>query len=330
MQASRWLFNETIKLTASGRYDKNENFEGRFTPRATALIKVAKDNNIRLSYQQAYRFPSTQDQWINLQTPASRLIGGLPDFVQHFNFNTAPAYTAASIGAYRASLNPAQLVQAEFKTVKPEIANSYEIGYRGLVTSRFLIDGYAYYSQYKDFIARVAVGRGQSASTNPAVSFRELASPFTTSNYSFVTNSNTPVKAIGWGVTAAYQIGSGYELNANVSSDKLQDVPEGLITFFNTPELRFNVGLANENVFKNIGFNIIYRWQDNMLWQGTFGTGEVSSYGLLDAQVSYRLPKIKSIVKLGGSNITNSYYQSAFGNPQVGGLYYISFGFNVL
>ena len=334
VQASKWLFNDVLKLTASGRYDKNENFEGRFTPRATALLKVAKDNNIRLSYQQAYRFPSTQDQWINLQTPASRLIGGLPDFITHFRFNEAPAYTAESIVAYRASVgagtpNPTLLKAAEFNTVRPEIANSYEIGYRGLLSKRFLIDAYGYYSQYKDFIARVAVGRGQSASTNPAVSFTELASPFTTSNYSFVTNSETPVKAIGWGVTAAYQLGSGYEINANVSSDKLRDVPAGLITFFNTPEIRYNIGFANENVYKNIGFNILYRWQDEVNWQGTFGTGAVDAYGILDAQVSYRLPKIKSIFKIGGSNITNSYYQSAFGNPQIGGLYYVSFGYNV-
>ncbi|MGV3658125.1 MAG: TonB-dependent receptor plug domain-containing protein, partial [Chitinophagaceae bacterium] len=334
LQASKWLFNDVLKLTASGRYDKNENFEGRFTPRATALVKVAKDNNFRLSYQQAYRFPSTQDQWINLQTPASRLIGGLPDFITHFRFNEAPAYTAESIVAYRASVgsgtpNPTLLKVAAFNTVRPEIANSYEIGYRGLLSKRFLIDAYGYYSQYKDFIARVAVGRGQSASTNPAVSFTELASPFTTSNYSFVTNSETPVKAIGWGVTAAYQIGSGYEINANVSSDKLRDVPPGLITFFNTPELRFNIGLANENVYKNFGFNVVYRWQDEVMWEGTFGTGAVDAYGILDAQVSYRLPKIKSVFKLGGSNITNSYYQSAFGNPQIGGLYYISFGYNI-
>lgn len=332
LQASRWLFNEVVKLTASGRYDKNENFEGRFTPRATALIKVAKDNNIRLSYQQAYRFPSTQDQWINLQTPASRLIGGLPDFITHFKFNENPAYTSESIVAYRNSVgagtpNPTLLKQAEFKGVKPEIANSYEIGYRGLVTNRLLIDAYGYYSQYKDFIARVAVGRGQSGV--PARAPIDLASPFTTTNYSFVTNSETPVKAIGWGVTAAYQMGGGYELNANVSSDKLQDVPQGLITFFNSPELRYNIGFSNENVYKNVGFNVIYRRQKEMLWQGTFGTGNVDAYGVLDAQVSYRIPKIKSIFKLGGSNITNSYYQSAFGNPQIGGLYYISIGYNV-
>jgi outer membrane receptor protein involved in Fe transport len=33
---------ERLRLNVSGRYDKNENFAGRFTPRATAVIKVAR------------------------------------------------------------------------------------------------------------------------------------------------------------------------------------------------------------------------------------------------------------------------------------------------
>lgn len=332
-QVSKWVIEDRLKLTVSGRYDKNENFDGRFTPRATALIKVAKDNSFRLSYQQAYRFPSTQDQWINLRTPATVLIGGLPDFFTYYNFGGSPAYTAESIVAYRNSINsgapnPVLLKVADFGTLKPEIANSYEIGYRGLLTSNLLVDAYGYYSRYQDFLGRKAVGRGVSA--DPAKTFVELASPFTTSNYSFISNSESVVKAIGWGVSVNYRFPKGYDFGVNVSGDQLQDVDSGLVTFFNTPKVRFNVTLGNEKVNgSNWGFNILYRWQDEMLWEGTFGTGQVASFSSLDAQVSYRLPKIKSLIKLGATNLLNNYYVSAFGNPNVGGLYYVSFGYNV-
>ena len=66
-----------------------------------------------------------------------------------------------------------------------------------------------------------------------------------------------------------------------------------------------------------------------MLWQGTFGTGEVPAFGVVDAQVSYRLKKLNGLVKLGASNLFNDFYRSAFGNPSIGGLYYISFGHNM-
>ncbi len=346
LQLQKKLLGDKLKLTGSMRYDKNENFDGRFTPRVSAVIQVAKDNNIRLSYQTAYRFPSNQDQWINLQTPASRLIGGLPAFNTHFNFTGSPAYTAESLVAYRnaftAAVNAGQtttaaiaiastsLAVSPFSNLKPESVQSYEIGYRGLMLNqRLMIDVYGYYSKYEDFLGRVAVGRGASASANPSVSLVELLSPFTTTNYSFITNTTTPVKAMGWGIGGDYRVYKGYTITGNVSSDKLRDLPANFVSFFNTPELRFNLGLGNSNVYKGLGFNMLYRWQDEVMWEGTFGSAEIPSYGVFDGMISYNFPKTKNILKLGASNVFNKYYRSAFGNPSVGGLYYVSFGYNV-
>ena len=327
IQLQKSFLNDVLKLSASGRYDKNENFEGRFTPRATATIEVAKDNNIRLSYQQAYRFPDNQDQYINLQTPGSILIGCLPIFNTLYQFDTKPVYTAQSIVDFRTTyfergeFNPDTLVKANFGKAKPETMSSYELGYRGVINSKLLIDVYYYYSKYKDFIGREAVGRSDSLTG--------LLNPYATTNYSFVVNSSTPVKANGWGITAEYQLGKGYSVMGNVYGDQLTGVPSELITFFNTPKTRFNLGLSNSNVGKGIGFNVIYKWQDKIDWEGTFGTGTIPAFGTLDAQVSYHFTKEKILLKLGGTNITNHYYRSAFGNPYIGALYYVSIGYNV-
>ncbi|HRH60219.1 MAG TPA: TonB-dependent receptor, partial [Chitinophagaceae bacterium] len=327
VQISKRLFDDVLKLSASGRYDKNENFEGRFTPRITASIKVAKDNNIRLSYQTAYRFPNNQDQWINLQTPGTRLIGCLPDFDKLYNFSGNPVYTAESVVKFRSTFNPADLVQATFQKATPEVVNSFEAGYRGIIAKKLLVDAYIYFSKYKDFIARTAVARGYSG--NVATSIPELASPFTTTNFSFVVNSPTPVKANGWGISGEYRAGKGYTIMANVYGDQLKDVPADLVTFFNTPKTRFNIGFSNPNMISGFGFNVIYKWQDKISWEGTFAAGEVPSFGVVDLQLSYKLPKTKHLIKLGAMNLFNDYYRNSFGNPYIGGLYYVSFGYNV-
>ena len=327
LQLQKRLLNDVLKLTASGRYDKSTNFDGRFTPRITALVKVAKDNNIRLSYQTAYRFPSTQDQYINLNTPGTRLIGGLPEFQTFFHFDTNPVYTAESIGAYRLSVaagrpDPALLQKAQFETLEPETVNSYEIGYRGLPTSQLLVDAYVYYTVYKDFIGRVAVGRAAPGGN--------IANPLASENYSYPVNSDESVKAIGWGIGVDYQIGRRYVARVNFSGDQLNDVPPQLVTFFNTPKFRYNIGLSNDALGKtNWGFNVVWRWQDKVDWEGTFGAGEIPAYGMLDAQVSYKFSKIRSMFKIGASNTFNKYYVSAFGNPEIGGVYYVSFAYNV-
>lgn len=328
LQLQKLLLKNILKLTASGRYDKNENFKGRFTPRVTALVKVAKDNSIRVSYQQAYRFPNNQDQYINLRTPGTILIGCLPVFNELYNFSGNPVYTASSVVNFRNNaFDPTKLQQATFEKAKPETMESYEIGYRGVVSKKLLVDAYYYYSKYKNFIGREAVARGASGDATTSVA--ELTSPFTTANYSFVTNSSTPVKANGYGISLQYQLDKGYAIMGNVYGDQLTNVDSGFVAFFNTPKTRFNIGFSNSNVTHGFGFNVIYKWQDKVNWQGTFGTGTIPAFGTLDAQVSYNFSKQKVLVKLGGTNTINHYYRNAFGNPYIGGLYYVSIGYNI-
>ncbi|MEX6687016.1 TonB-dependent receptor [Danxiaibacter flavus] len=321
-QISQKLFKDVLKLTVSGRYDKNENFEGKFTPRISGVIRVAKDQNIRLSYQTAYRFPTTQNQWINLQTGSAFLIGGLPQLREGHHFDTNPVYTQASFLAFAQSGDPSKLQVQQFGTYKPETSNSYEVGYKGLFNQRVLVDAYVYYARYKDFLGRLNVF--QSSTGTP----QGLANPTV---YSVAVNSNNKVSTYGYGVSLEYLLEHNFFINANLFSDEITDVPENFQAQFNTPKYRTNIGFGNNGFGyqKRWGFNVIYRWQDDYFNESTFISGNVSAFSTLDAQVSYKFPAIKSLIKLGGTNITNHYYINSYGNPRIGGLYYVSFGYNV-
>ncbi len=324
----RKKITDYLTLTGALRYDVQTNFDGRWTPRLTALIKIAKDNHIRLSFQTAYRFPTNQDQYISLVTGSGTLIGLLPEFQSYYKLSTTlPGYTPASILAYRNSGNVNNtnlLVEGTYREVKPETVSSYEIGYKGIILDKKLyVDMYAYYSRYKDFLARQ--GLGQSKTGNPM----EVYSPFTTTNISYIQNSDQDVKAYGWGIGIEYKLIKEYMLYGNVFSDHLKDVPDGLVTFFNAPKYRFNVGLRNDNIYKGIGFNVVVKWQDNNYYEGTFVSGTLPYFTWVDAQVSYRPVGTKSTFRIGGTNLGNNYYRTGYGSPAVGGLYYISYGFNL-
>jgi hypothetical protein len=101
-----------------------------------------------------------------------------------------------------------------------------------------------------------------------------------------------------------------------------------MVTEFNTPKYRFNVGVASREIAKNVGFSTVYRWQDQFTWSSTFVTGSVPAYGTLDAQVSLKIPAYSSTIKLGSSNLLNQYYTTSYGNPEVGGMYYVSLVFD--
>ncbi|GAB4091778.1 hypothetical protein GCM10028786_07040 [Flaviaesturariibacter terrae] len=325
VQLRKGLFNNVLMLTAAGRYDKHSNFDGRFTPRVTAVVKLFKDNNLRLSYQTAYRFPTNQDQYINLNVGSGLLIGGLAEFQSYYGLDNSatPGYTAESVNAARATLDPTKLSAYQYKQMKPESVTSYEVGYKGVAGKRFFYDAYAYYSQYKDFLGRVAVVQSMTGSPAGALD------PGTSRNLSYVQNADQKVNAFGWGVSAEVNIVRSTYIYGNVFSDELRDVPEGYITFFNAPKYRTNLGFRTDNVWRGIGFNIVWKWQDQNFYEGTFVSGTLPAYHSIDAQLSYRLPNTKSVFRIGATNLANQYYRSGYGSPYVGGLYYASFGYNI-
>ena len=60
------------------------------------------------------------------------------------------------------------------------------------------------------------------------------------------------------------------------------------------------------------------------LWESPLVTGTIDAINTFDAQVTYRVPKIKTTFKLGGSNIFNNNYLQYAGGPTLGGLYYVA------
>lgn len=311
VQAAKELFNEKVRLTVSGRFDKNENFKARFTPRATALIRLSKNNNLRLSYQTAYRFPSTQMQWINLFVGGEYwLIGGNSDFRSYYGLNSNPVYAVVN--------NVATSQKVTVEDLKPESVTSFEIGYKGLnLNENLLVDVYAYYGMYQDFLTRRLVM--QNPNTANA---RKFSIPL---------NSSSSVKTYGFGIGLDYKLPLNFTIGANFSSDNLTDVPAGFQASFNSPKFRTNLKLANLGFGKDnrIGFSVIYKWMDSYHFDSDFIVGEVPAVNTLDAQISYKIPQTRSVFKIGGSNILNQYYVQGPGNPAIGGIYYVSFAYNV-
>ena len=331
IQATRRLANDKLKLIASARYDKNDNFDGRFTPRFSAVITVAEDNNLRLTYQQAYRFGSTQQQYINLRVAGgTALIGGVESFRTFYHFDTNPVY---AIDNNLFAGNPQLKKLDKFKA---ETVSSFEAGYKGLVADKkLLIDLYGYYGIYKDFISRTLVAQSVngdvSVFNDPATVRANLNNPALATTYSVPVNVADDVTTYGYGISLTYSLPRNFVLSANGSSDNLDGVPDGFIASFNTPKYRATANFSNTGFGfeKRLGFSLSYRWQDEVVYQSDFATGTLPAYHTLDGQVSYKFPVQKVLLKLGATNLLNQYYRNGFGNATIGGLYYVSVGYNI-
>lgn len=356
-QGAKRFFDDKLKLTGSLRYDKNENFQGQLNPRISGVYSQG-NSNVRVSYQTGFRNPTTQGQHIDLNVVSARLIGGLPFYRDKYDIFTN-AYSQSSVDAYIAEVATGTSPAAPEATnllvpvtslpeLRPERVQSFEIGYKSLLASnRLLIDVAYYYNIYNDFITQTAVRKapgpifpGAAMESDQgainAINAPTLLTPITIPGQenTFQTYTNIvdeEVRAHGAAIGLTYNLPSNFTIGGNYNFNRLiSNIGEDFLNDFNTPEHKTNITFSNRKLTDKIGFGLTYRYQTGFRWESTFAQGDVPEIHTFDAQVSYRLKDLKSIVKLGGSNLFNNRYFQNFGGPTIGAIYYVSITFDEL
>jgi len=350
-QVGKKLLEEKLKLTASVRYDKNENFKGSFTPRFSGVYTVASAHNFRASYQTGFRNPTPVDQFIKLNAGPITILGGAPANsagmdVYENSFTAAsaevfgPAVGAAIGGGTppptAIANNKDLLVKANVAYIKPEQQKAFEVGYKGLIDNMLLIDLNYYRSTYTDFLLNTVVLKstapvlGADGKINPAAAGEVAAR--TVRPYQLYTNATDEVTAQGVSGGLTLLLG-GYAVggNATWSDFNLGEANINNIAQFNTPKYSTNVTFGNANIGGNFGFNAAWHWQSAFDWYGTFNgvrPGRIKAYSMVDLQFNKKIPSVNTTLKIGGSNIFNKYISQAYGSPAVGAIYYVSFLFD--
>ncbi|MEY4935933.1 MAG: hypothetical protein RIS64_2292 [Bacteroidota bacterium] len=342
-----------LKPTAAIRYDKNQYFNGGFTPRISAVLTVM-EHNLRASWQSAFRNPSPNQL---LADGKIGEVGGSQSAAEAANLFNNPAYTPTSVAAFAASpTNDVNLLVKYVPTpdkFTTEKIQTWEVGYKGTIAKRLYIDAFYYQSKYNDFIATQNYFQLKTAGA-PLTDFKNAAN-YTTYQVNFNNFNEIYVKGFGIGMEAV--LGGGYNLSANYANQigtiTLKDAAGNILkdafgkdiverkmsnlevsqkqrNFFISPENRYNIMLNNPKVTKNFGFSVAYRWTDKM-WveQGnTQGDVMLPAWNTIDAAFSYKIPAYRTIVKLGASNLLNQYYSQGYGLAQIGGVYYIALNFD--
>jgi iron complex outermembrane recepter protein len=262
----------------------------------------------------------------------------------------------AQVGANASNFIQAQAVAANLgslkayqrKEFKPERVANYEIGYRSVFGKKLYVDAYYYYSVYTNFIGGVVlIQPTNSISTALGIPVQSgvFGDSKTRNVFSAPANSSETITASGWALGLNYALGRGYTLNGNISQNQLNNfTPTDEVQYaaFNTPKNRWNLGFTKRtsNASK-IGFSVNLKHQDEFVWESGFvqpsesstpffSNTTVPAINNVDAQVSFKLTSMKSILKVGGTNLGGSPYYQAYGNPSIGSMYYVGITFDQL
>ena len=332
VQASRNLLRDQLKLTAAGRVDRSKNFDAEFSPRASAVYALdnAHAHNLRLSYNQAYRSPTQQGQYLDLDLSRVLLLGNIS--------NGFAGYRTAVAGNLRGILTagagaPALLATYEVNAerLRPERVATVEVGYKAQITDQLSLDAAYYLSRYRDFIGQVRLIANTDGSRPTLVQIGAAAvrpQPFQTQDQTtrviqVQANAAQEVRASGGLLSLTYSPSKAVNVNGNYTLNVLDtsNLPENFQTYYNTPKHKYNVGVYG-TLAKRFSYSANYRWAEAFLFESPFAAGQLGSTQSIDGQLNYAFPRLGTTVQVGGSNLGNARNVQVYGGPQVGRLVY--------
>ncbi len=313
------ILDKKVKLNATLRVDKNQNFNMVATPAASVVWKPKPNNFLRASFSSAVRNPTLTDQYLFLNVGRAILAGnlnGVKDLI-----------TVESFNEYRQNnQNPMLLDSFDIAGIQPEKVKTFEVGYRTTLFNALYVDAGYYYSIYDDFIG-YNIGLEIETSETTGL-LQDLQA------YRYSANSTNTVTTQGFSIGMNYYFAKYFQVAGNYSWNRLNtQIDDPIVPAFNTPEHKYNLSISARDMtiplgaksIKNIGFNINYKWIQGFLFEGSPQfTGLIPDYDLLDAQVNYTVPNWHTTFKLGASNLLNNLQFQTYGGPEIGRLAYFS------
>jgi outer membrane receptor for ferrienterochelin and colicin len=332
VQLAKKLAEDKLSLSTSFRFDKNSLFSSpKVTSRASAVYEPVKENFIRFSYQNAYSFPSNIQALQNTLNGYNSYSSGGSSLllIDNYQFDKYPPYTLESVNDFQASGNASDLKRFEYNDIKPQSVNAFELGYAALIGKRVMFDVLGYFSTWKNFIGYANVAN--TPGTNDVNAFNNRD---TYVQYNIAFNGGQTVNTYGYAASVSVDLSKNFLAKVNYFSDHIKNKNNSQINNFNTPDYHINVEFGNSGFGKKQqwSFGTTMRYKPGYFYvvSGGLAEGQVPSSAVIDAQVSYKLIKARSGIRLGATNITNKYYSTGVANPSIGAVYYVTYAYNIL
>jgi iron complex outermembrane recepter protein len=351
-QVTKTLFKDKLKLWGSLRADYNPEFTAKLTPRLAAVYTAKEKHNFRFTFQQGYRFPALFEALSYVNNGRVKRVGILPVIDVGLGYREN-SYTQSSVATFNAAVKAAGntdeaalanrdlLKVASLPNGHPEGINSFEVGYKSvLFNNKLFVDFDAYSNVYDGFLGQVQVfvPTGETVGSDAAViamidrnrdatvASGGNAASKGQDRYRVYTNATENYTTYGTSLGLTYNFYKSFSISGNINYNSIKGIrtPDLFVTGFNTPKWTTNVSVGNRAVTRNIGFNIVWKWQDQFLWESPLVTGTIAAINNVDAQITYRLVAAKSTIKLGGTNVFNNRHIEYAGGPTIGALYYVA------
>ena len=279
----------SLRLVGAGRYDKHDNYDAQFSPKAALLWTPVEDQTIRVTYNRAFKSPTL------LQT--NFYFPNFSPFVGVFGNKDGFIVKHPVSGAVVATYDP----------IQPEINTTYELGYKGVVKNRLYIDVTGYKSTYDHFLSPLIIIANPYAPllANYGIAYntrtgKAAGSEVNAGNQVALTYINVgKAKISGIDAGAKYLLSPTLTMSASVSVMKLDTIekPSGALatagteaTAFNSPTTKWTVGLDQAKIYGALSGGIMLRTVIEYEFRSGVNVGRLPGFSTVDVNFGYDLP----------------------------------------
>ena len=287
-----------LRAVFAARYDKHELFDGQFSPKAAVLFTPVLDQTLRVTYNRAFKSPSVLQYGFFF-----------PDFAPFVGVfgNPNGYFIKNAAGATVRTIDP----------IVPETNDTYELGYKGVIGSRFFVDITGYRSNFKKFMSPLVVIANPftpAAAGGPTAAFdRKTGKQLTGSTggiqipLTYFNVGNAQITGTDMGLK--FLVTPTIAINGTASLQRLDTVERKATdpleaTAFNSPTSKFNVGMDFANLYNNqlrAGFTV--RYVNGYQFRSGINVGKVPTFSTFDVTAGYKLPAVGASINLSLQNL---------------------------
>ncbi|HEX2201645.1 MAG TPA: TonB-dependent receptor [Longimicrobium sp.] len=281
----------------AARLDDHESYDRQFSPKAGLVYKPADGQSLRVTYNRAFKSPTI------LQTHFH-----IPDWTAVVSiFGNTEGFTVK---------NPDGTTFATYDPLVPEENQTWELGYKGILNGRLFLDVVGYYSRFENFLSPLVtiadpLGLGLVRPAGERTfafdgAGQEIKNPAGLSPLVLTYYNLGRATLYGTDVGVNYVWNRHFNLKGTVSLMELKDVevPENRVeaTALNSPVAKWTLGAAVHDIGAFHG-GATLRHVTGYQFRSGINAGKIPTFNTLDVNVGYRLPRWRSSINVGVSNL---------------------------
>lgn len=307
-----------LKAVVAARWDDSTLHDSRVSPRASLVWAPAASHTLRLSYNEAFQIGNYTELFL-------RVPGGLP-----LDLSAVEAALAPLLGGVSLGLESVPIFALGNPDLKVEDIRSFELGYQGILGSRWLLAADYYRNRMENFISNLLPGANPAfppyrapsqlppqAATAVEGTLRSLIPGLTNGPggvpWIVVSNTNTGrVDSQGVELSLSYQPSPRWQwqLSGSWFDFAVRNATPGAEVSPNAPE--WQASLSGIYRGDRLAAAVGYRWVDDFPWASGVFIGPVPSYEVMDLHASY-LVRSHWEVGVDVSNLLDEVHYEAFG-----------------